>query len=620
MRSGAISVSTQSTVFVIATTFEGTRAALLTAIPLAKGSCARLVVLAPQVVPYPLPVDRPVDSTSFALERYRDLIQELDGQAQVRVCLCRHADDVVWRMLPARSTVVVGGPAGTWRASREERLARRLTHLGHHVIFAPIDEKPSERDATYLEAVHSAIGELGARRYFAVFLTAIALGAVPRAASAQSPTNDQLLQRIAALETQLAELKALVNARPAPESARRVEATPDAAQAEVRNDKNGQSEDALKSLTVGVSLDTYYAFNFNQPIGRVNLLRAYDVTSNNFTLSQASLVLESAPDVEAGRRFGGRIDLQYGQATETLQGSLANEPRPWVYRNIFQAYGTYLFPLGTGLNVDFGKWASSLGVEANYNKDQWNYSRSYWFNYLPFYHMGLRTNYRVNDAVAVNYWLHNGTQQTEAFNNYKDQMFGLVINPVKSVTWTTNFHLGQEHPDVQLIVTPGPPTLPTQPGLSVVPIDPAPDGRTHIFDSYATWQATPKTIFAFEGDYIVSRMWETPGPDRSTAPSHVYGGAVYARQQLTKKAAIAGRAEYLLDKDGLFSGASQSLKETTLTYEHRVGDGLLLRGEWRRDFSNIPFFLTSESGVLETDQNTATLGMIWWWGTKRGAW
>ena len=355
-------------------------------------------------------------------------------------------------------------------------------------------------------------------------------------------------------------------------------------------------------------------------MGRVNLLRAYDVTANNFTLSQAGVVLESVPDIQAGRRFGARLDFQFGQATETLQGSLANEPRPWVYRNIFQAYGTYVFPLGQGLSVDFGKWASSLGLEANYNKDQANYSRSYWFNYLPFYHMGVRANYRFNDAVAANYWLTNGTQQTEAFNNYKDQMFGVVLNPAKSVTWTTNFYLGQEHPDVVQVQTPGAPTIPSQPGLSITPIVPALDGRLHIFDSYATWQATPKTSFSFEGDYVVNRAWEEPGPGRDTTPSHVYGGALYARQQVTPKSALAARAEYLRDDGGLFSGATQSLNEVTLTYEYKVAEGFLMRGEWRRDASNIPFFLTRDAGVTQTDQNSATLGVIWWWGTKRGAW
>src|SRR5437016_1418192 len=80
-----------------------------------------------------------------------------------------------------------------------------------------------------------------------------------------------------------------------------------------------------------------------------------------------------APDAGKGRRAGLRFDLMYGQATETLQGSAQNEPRPQVYRPVFQAYGSYVFPLGSGLQVDFGKFASALGVENNYTKDQINY-------------------------------------------------------------------------------------------------------------------------------------------------------------------------------------------------------------------------------------------------------
>ena len=616
MRTRAMTAATQPTVYVMATTFKGTRAALDTAIPLALGSRARLMVAVPQIVPYPLPIDSPAEPAPFAAERYRKLLHQLHAEAEVRVCLCRHHDDVILRMLPSHATVVVGGPAGTWHASREERLARRLTHLGHRVVFAPIEERPREEVSAH--AVFPTYRMLDVRSigHFVVLAAVFVLGMAPPDAFAQAPTNQELLQRIALLEAQLAELKAEVTARATVAETPKTE--------EAKPEETGVEEsiflDYLHDLKYGGSLDTYYGYNFNRPVGRVNLLRAYDVTSNNFALNQASVVLESSPDIAAGRRFGARLDLQYGQATETLQGSLSNEPRPWVYRNLFQAYGTYVFPLGSGLTVDFGKWASSIGLESNYGKDQTNYSRSYWFDYLPFYHMGARVGYRFNDVIATNYWITNGTQQTEAFNNYKDQMFGAVINPVRSVTWTTNFYLGQEHPDVVQIQSPGAPTIPTQPGLSIIPIVPALDGRLHIFDSYATWQATPKTAISFEGDYVVSREFNEPGPGRNTTPSHVYGGALYARQQLTPKTALAARAEYLRDDGGLFSGATQSLNEVTLTYEFKVAEGFLMRGEWRRDASNTPFFLTRDAGVLATDQNTATLGVIWWWGTKRGAW
>src|SRR5262249_35750407 len=122
----------------------------------------------------------------------------------------------------------------------------------------------------------------------------------------------------------------------------------------------------LGGTTFNVDVDGYYAYNFNQPPGRANILRAYDVSSNSFSLNQAGLVIERAPNPDIGRRMGLRLDLQFGQATETLQGSALNELRPQVYRHVLQAYGSYVFPVGNGVSVDFGKFASSLGIENNY--------------------------------------------------------------------------------------------------------------------------------------------------------------------------------------------------------------------------------------------------------------
>jgi hypothetical protein len=376
--------------------------------------------------------------------------------------------------------------------------------------------------------------------------------------------------------------------------------------------------DFLRHTTVNVGIDTYYAYSFNRPVGRVNLLRAYDVLSNNFNLNQASVILDHPPDIAAGRRWGGRLDLQFGQATDTLQGNPSNEPRPDIYRNIFQVYGTYVVPVGKGLNVDFGKWGSSLGIEGNYTKDQRNYSRSYWFNFLPAYHMGFRTSYPVNDRLTLNYWLINGTNQVEATKGFKDQLYGFTAKPQKTLTWTVNYYLGQDHPD-RVVVPPTSP-IPVQPGLSFQAIRPAPDGRTHILDSYATWQTTPKLTLQIEGDYVIQRLWRNAAPGRSSAPSVVTGGAAYARYQFTPKLALATRAEYLSDGGGLFSGLNQSLKETTVTLDHNLGNGFLMRYEWRRDFSNQPSFLTDVQGILSKQQTTATVGLIWWWGQKEGSW
>jgi hypothetical protein len=449
--------------------------------------------------------------------------------------------------------------------------------------------------------------------------------------SANSP--EDLRQRVEQLETEVTELKQIVKQLqggsgsasmppPVTEPART-----DAAAVPVQQNSTLASDvsaddrktlDFLHDTTVNLALDTYYEYNFDNPVGRVNLLRAYDVLSNEFSLNQASVVLEHAPDVAAGRRWGARLDLQFGQATDTLQGNPSNEPRPEIYRNVFQAYGTYVAPLGKGLNIDFGKWGSSLGIEGNYTKDQMNYSRAFWFDFLPFYHMGMRASLPLNDRFTVNYWIVNGTNQVEATNGYKDELFGFTAIPQKSVTWTFNYYLGQEHPDRAPATNCGP--IPVQPGLCFTAITPAPNGKTHIFDSYVTWKPTPKLTLALEGDYFIQRLWENAAPGESSAPSHVDGGAAYIQYQLTPKFALASRAEYMSDRGGLFSGLTQALKENTVTFDYKVADNLLMRYEWRRDFSNQPSFLSDTQGILKKQQNTAAAGIVWWWGRKEGSW
>ena len=456
---------------------------------------------------------------------------------------------------------------------------------------------------------------------------ALAQNAVPSAAQ----TTEGLQQRVGELEGQVAELKRMVKElqtnsqqaagspgnqnAPATSSA---DPKPAPTEALTLTPQDKANLVFLRDTTINIGLDGYYEYNFNAPVGRVNLLRAYDVLSNSFSLNQASVIFDHPTDVANGRRLGGRLDLQFGQATDTLQGNPQNEPRPDIYRNIFQAYGTYIVPIGRGLNVDFGKWASSIGIEGNYTKDQINYSRSFWFDYSPFYHMGFRVTYPVNDRLALNYWIVNGTNQVEPTNGFKDELFGWTATPNKNISWTMNYYLGQEHPD-RVSVPPTSP-IPVQPGLSFAAIVPAPNGLLHIFDSYVSWQATSKLSLAVEGDYVIERLWRNSAPGESSAPSHVDGGAAYMKYQLNPKFSLGGRAEYMSDRGGLFSGLTQALKETTATFDYNVADGFLMRYEWRRDFSNQPSFLTSTQGVLSKQQNTATLGLVWWWGRKQGAW
>jgi hypothetical protein len=449
-----------------------------------------------------------------------------------------------------------------------------------------------------------------------------------------SPREKMLLDRIEKLERRLSSLEAKTAGAARPASADRAPTAVDSAaagssQQPASEGTNGTtSQSALPvgtkspasplafsdGTTLNFDLDAYYGYNFNHPVGRVNLLRANDPLSDNFSLNQAVVMVERAPDPSAQRRFGYRLDLMFGQQTEILQGSTSIEPRPQVYRNIFQAYGSYVLPLGSGLQVDFGKFSSALGVEGSYTKDQLNYSRSYFYNFLPFYHEGIRATYNLSPKLGLQYWLVNGANQTEDFNGFKSQAVLLTVKPTSNISWNVNYYEGQEQRDVNPLYNPGLPGLPTQPGLSIDPITDRHDGRLHVLDSYATFNLGPKWSATLEGDYVINRA------AANAAPTRVYGGVGYLHRQLTNQFSLNGRFEYLADKGGLFSGAQQDLKDVTITGVLQPVDGFQTRLEYRRDFSNRLFFLTNNPAILSGAQNTLTLGMLWWFGGKQGAW
>lgn len=353
--------------------------------------------------------------------------------------------------------------------------------------------------------------------------------------------------------------------------------------------------DPWDSITFGATLEGYYEFNANRPADRINLLRAYDTRANTFGIQQAALVIESAPDRSADRPFGLRLDLQFGQAVAAAQGSAANEPRPDLYRNIWQAYGSYVFPGSHAVRLDFGKFASSLGYETNYAKDNQAFSRALLFDFLPFYHEGVRLTVPVNDKVSVSYMLTNGVQETEDFNNFKSNHGEVVITPTKTISWTVNYYAGQEQPDQ---------SLPN-----------GPDGWFRVFDTYVSY--SPNAKLSLGGD-----MNHTTNQVHAVDPTRALTGAAgYARYQVNAQHALGIRYEHLDDSGGLFAGVSQTLQEVTLTLEHKAGDGFLVRGEYRRDWSNTGFFPgRALTDALKTGQNTVLLGLVWWIGSKTGGW
>ncbi len=398
-------------------------------------------------------------------------------------------------------------------------------------------------------------------------------------AGAQSPETE-VSARLRELESRIAMLEHRVAACPATDI---VQPTQPA--------QSAPSAPAAPSpaTTVNVLLDGYYEYNFNRPANHVNTLRVLDPSSNSFTVNQGVVMVERSPDVAQGRRLGVRLDLMFGQSTENLSGNTADEPRTAPYRNIYQAYGTYVFPVGRGLNVDFGRFSSPIGIETAYAKDQMNYTRSLLYTALPLYHTGVRASYKINDSTTATWMLVNGMNQTEDFNGFKSTHLMVARSFGTKLNWTGGYYVGREGRD-------------------------ALDGRAHIADTYFTWKATDRLTLAGEGDYFISRAMA------GAAPAHMTGGAGYVRYQLRRSLFASSRYEYISDRGAVFGGAAQAVKEITLTAGYQPTPGFEIRWEFRRDFSNRGFFPGRTTGIVSKEQNTALIGLLWWFGGKQGPW
>jgi hypothetical protein len=95
---------------------------------------ARIKVIVPQIVPFPLQLTRPTIQPEFMARKARAIVDCSILQAEIRVCLCRRPLDAVISVLKPHSLILVGGRKRLWPTS-EELLAKQIERQGHQVIL-----------------------------------------------------------------------------------------------------------------------------------------------------------------------------------------------------------------------------------------------------------------------------------------------------------------------------------------------------------------------------------------------------------------------------------------------------------------------------------------------------
>ncbi len=396
-------------------------------------------------------------------------------------------------------------------------------------------------------------------------------------------TMEELTAIIKRLEGRVNELEAkLIRTSDAAPIATAVKAVREDVKSEAARKQEEKQNEGIMSFfrTTELSgfVDAYYGYNFNHP-GVDTQLRNFDTKSSQFSLNLAKVVLEKKPISDS--RLGFRTDLAFGPATEIVH---ASEPGGAdVFKHIQQAYLSYLAPVGKGLQIDVGKFVTPNGAEVIETKDNWNYSRSLLFALaIPYYHFGTRATYVFSDKFTLAGYLVNGWNNVVDNNTGKTLGLQAVVKPTAKLTLVGNYMAGPE-----------------QSGNN--------DDWRHLFDTTVTYAVSGRVSLMANYDYGFDRF--------AGARVHWQGIAGYFRVQANKWLAFAPRFEWYDDHDGFTTGAPQTVKDFTITSEHKINNGLLTRFEYRKDFSDNHFFIKPFDRLVKA-QSTLSFGLVYAFSSK----
>jgi len=330
----------------------------------------------------------------------------------------------------------------------------------------------------------------------------------------------------------------------------------------------------FKGTEIGGLVDAYWMYNSNKVDPS---FRAFDVKHNTFDISMAELWAAKAPSSDSP--IGYKIRLNFGHAP-----SLFTPATDADYKNIEEAYGSYLAPAGKGLQIDVGKFVTNAGAEVVEAKDNWNYSRSLLFQLaIPVYHAGVRVTYSPTDKVTLMGGVVNGWNNVIDNNTGKTVMASITYKPNSSTTLIENYIGGPEQAN-----------------------------------DNSDWRNISDTVISYTVNPMVSVMANYDyGHDTVGGLGSTWQGiAGYLKYQANKYVALVPRVEYFRDKDGFSTGVlDHNLTDATVTLEIKPADNFIWRIEYRGDFSNQSPFV-NDTGAAKKNQQTITFGFLYSFSSK----
>ena len=354
------------------------------------------------------------------------------------------------------------------------------------------------------------------------------------------------------------------------------EAKPTLSPEDIKNVVNGVKD----YLGLSIYLQGGYTFNFRNPDSETNEQRIFDQKANSFLIDLAQI--QFAKEAPVGG-LGYKVKVSFGETAKFIHSAGLGEPDDEV--DLTEAYVDYRAPLGSSLGLRFGKFATYHGAEVIEARDNFNYSRSFLFNYaIPFTHTGFMAEYAFSKAFTADLYVVNGWDVTN--DNNKGKTFGarFVVTPIEPLTMNFGFMYGPEQPHDS-------------------------SNYRFLFDWLGALKATKNLTFMVNTDYAN----EEKDPLNAARNSKWYGVAGYAKYEFTDFFSTSIRAEYFNDQDGVRTGIPQKLKGVTITPEFKIVKNLLVRPEYRHDWSNKDSFDSHHNNFDKKSQDTIAIGMMYTW-------
>lgn len=371
----------------------------------------------------------------------------------------------------------------------------------------------------------------------------------------------------------------------------------------------GQPKSYLEELMLFSYIENSFVWNLGR-VGRgdVNELRFYD-HDNGYTFNAAELSLKKDPSERYQLGYGAVItaglDSQKNHALGIFRDRDDSAP---LYPNtakydLMEAYGSYLFPLGNGLTVKAGKWATLTGYEVIESPKNLNFSRSFLYTLgTPYTHTGLLVTYPFTKWFAATTGFTNGWDNADNNNGYLRPVGSFVFTPSDKLSATVDYLFGPEQ------------------NRNQIHGDPA-NHQRWLVDAVIVYTGIERITLALNFDFA----GEDHDPalvglgTRKNTNSNWSGIAGYAGYDWTKALRTVLRLEYFADPQGVRSsetitpGHNVDLWETTATVQYRIWRGLVGRLEYRHDEASIKAFSLQNHGTTPTShaQNTLTLALYY---------